>query len=268
MRTIGAAQGRVDLLHVGDGGEMLSGATRDQLWIWDASTGESVATIEPSTRIEAVAWSADSPLLAVTDGDGDGTGGTIRLYAPDGTERGVLRTPGRYVIRLALTPDGRRLAATTTDVDRLATTRVEIYDVATGRVDQRLSLDASGLALDDDGDRLVTSGTEGVAIVWDLATGEPIHTLVGEAGAVTAVAFDADATRIATAGFDGSVRVWDAERGIELVAPRIEGPVALNLAFSPDGSRLIAADEDGAVRQWLLDLDELLTIADDRLTAT
>jgi WD40 repeat protein/DNA-binding SARP family transcriptional activator len=267
VRTVGEAQGRLDLLHVGDGGRWMSGATRDRLWIWDAATGDSVAAIAPTTDIEAAAWSADSPLLAVTDGDGDGSGGTIRLYGPDGTERGLLRAPGRHVVRLALAPDGRRLAATTTDVDRLAPTRVEIYDVASGGVEQRLiDADVAGLAWDDDGDRLVTSGSEGGAIVWDLATGEPIHTLVGEAGAVTAVAFDADATRIATAGFDGSVRVWDAERGIELVAPRIEGPVALNVAFSRDGSRLITADEDGAVRQWLLEIDDLLAIADERVT--
>jgi hypothetical protein len=40
----------------------------------------------------------------------------------------------------------------------------------------------------------------------------------------------------------------------------------IDAVFSPDGTRLVTTDEDGAVRQWMLDLDDLLALADERVT--
>jgi WD40 repeat protein len=42
--------------------------------------------------------------------------------------------------------------------------------------------------------------------------------------------------------------------------------VVSGLDFSPDGERLASASADGVVRVWTLDLDELISIANDELT--
>ncbi len=41
-----------------------------------------------------------------------------------------------------------------------------------------------------------------------------------------------------------------------------------SVAFSPDGTRLASLDYDGVIRVWALDLDDLVAIANDRLTRT
>ena len=100
---------------------------------------------------------------------------------------------------------------------------------------------------------------------WNAQTG----TRLAEASAptqTTDLAFSPDGATIATTHVDGTVRVWDAESDVQrLVLPGHEGP-ATAVAFSPDGSMLVSSGADGIVRVWALDLDDLIRIANDRLT--
>jgi WD40 repeat protein len=67
----------------------------------------------------------------------------------------------------------------------------------------------------------------------------------------------------------GDVRVWDATTGTEL-AQLIHGPsIVYEVAFDPGGSRLAStSDLFGLVRVWALDPDDLIQMAEDRLTRT
>jgi WD40 repeat protein len=88
-----------------------------------------------------------------------------------------------------------------------------------------------------DGTRIATGSSEGIARVWDAATGEPLMSLAGHTGAVESVAFTPDGRRLLTAALDGTTRQWDVRvaGGRDwLTAPgpsfRLGG-----FAFSPDG---------------------------------
>ena len=110
--------------------------------------------------------------------------------------------------------------------------------------------------------RLEQQGTVGV---WDAESGEQVATLPGPA-VVNALAYGSDGSRIVTAGADGMVRVWDARTGDQDFELRGHGTNVQAVAFSPDGSRLASVGSNGLVRVWALGLDDLISIAERRLT--
>ena len=123
--------------------------------------------------------------------------------------------------------------------------------------------------------------------VWDIASGNLLHTLEGHQQTITHLAFSRDSKRLLSGSTDNTVRVWDAQSGqfirrfagargalsgdgqLIAVAPA-DGPIDLFdvrtgeqqqqmvghingvtlLAFSPDGKMLISAGRDNALRAW------------------
>ena len=139
-----------------------------------------------------------------------------------------------------------------------------------GLVDQRAvrSWEATGhdgqvaaVAVSADGRRAVTGSYYGTVRVWDLDTGEPLHTLAGHDGPVHVVAVTADGRRAVTIGGDDeTVRVWDLDTG-QQQAELNAGPVAA-VAVTADGRRAVSVGR-GTARVWDLDTGELLrTLAD------
>jgi WD40 repeat protein len=82
------------------------------------------------------------------------------------------------------------------------------------------------------------------------------------------VAFSPDGTRIATGGIDGTVTIWDAASGEQLLVLRGHFTLVASVAFSPDGSQLASVGSEGLVRIWALDLDDLVEIAERKVTRT
>jgi hypothetical protein len=107
------------------------------------------------------------------------------------------------------------------------------------------------VAFSPDGSRIASASRDQTVKVWDVGTGQQVHTLTGHSGVVWKVAFSPDGSRIASCGDDRKVRVWDAATGEEVLT--LKGPAGpiFGVAFSPDGSRIAAASpEDGTVRVW------------------
>ncbi|MEZ6030942.1 MAG: TIR domain-containing protein [Hyphomonadaceae bacterium] len=104
-----------------------------------------------------------------------------------------------------------------------------------------------------DGSRLVTSGADAIARVWDAGSGRQLLRLVGHTDAIRDAVFSPDGTRILTAGDSSSVRLWDAGTGIELAqladmsdSPNLSYPLAFgDTRFSSDGAQAYFSELGG-----------------------
>ncbi|AWN54951.1 c-type cytochrome [Methylobacterium sp. 17Sr1-1] len=139
-------------------------------------------TVPLEAPVNAVAAAPDGEIAAA------GADGTLSLLRPDGTTRARLEIGPRPVVALALSADGRTLAAATVGG------AVAVVDRAGARV--RLTLVGPGLpvwSLAFRGtEELVTGGGDRLLRRWDLRSGEPIGPLAMARPADPLAAFAGD----------------------------------------------------------------------------
>jgi len=241
-----------------DGARLLTGGRDRTLRLWDAVTGDALATWEGhADEVEDAAFSADGARVASASQDGTvrvvdaATGELVRaLLQPEDAEDGP-----QELLSVAISPDANLIAAGGLNGD------VFVWDAASGallRVIGAHLREVYGLAFSPDGSLLATAGGDSAADgdptrirLWDARTGEErAARLVGHNGLVRDLAFDPSGDLLASCGTDG-VRLWDVRAGAARGAPLAghEGEVWA-VAFSPDGSLLASAGADQTVRLW------------------
>ncbi len=98
-----------------------------------------------------------------------------------------------------------------------------------------------------DGTRVATAGWDGVARIWDVATGKavtgPLHHLVQ----ATYVAFSRDGRWVVTSSRDKTVRVWDATTGEAVTNYLKHAGLVRRARFNDDATQVLTAGHEGAV---------------------
>lgn len=106
------------------------------------------------------------------------------------------------------------------------------------------------VAFSPDSGRIVTAAGNGVARVWDAATGTLVHELIGRGNRLLCAAFSPDGQRIATGGSDNYITLWDA-RTFDPVARLIgHQDYVYSMCWRADSQLLISGSGDHTVRIW------------------
>ncbi|UCC62505.1 MAG: WD40 repeat domain-containing protein, partial [Anaerolineae bacterium] len=227
-----------------DGGLLASapGDDRGPVRLHDAKTGELLRVLEPSPLAgHGVVFSPDGEMVASRIGVADGvvrfwdiaTGQVVR----DLPEAGMANS-------LAMSSDGRFVAAAGPFYGNV----VDVWEVASGQKILTLEHSASlrGVAFSPDGKLLASTGYDGVAVIWDMETGQVAQTLMGPASEMLNVAFSPDGRWLAAGTNDGTLILWDVATGEARLLPGHSGWIS-DLAFSPDGRTLASGSFDTTV---------------------
>jgi WD40 repeat protein/DNA-binding SARP family transcriptional activator len=223
-----------DVVYSPDGTQLATASWDGTAKIWDARTGQEVATLQDHQKaIQDIAYSPDGTKLATAD-----DGGVVIVWNPNTGERSVKllgHTGG--VSKIAFSPDDNLLATAGWDQT------IRIWDTNTGNEMVSLPVGEAAhpyVAFSPDGRRLLSAG-ESIQL-WDAETWGERLAFPGTAGAISL-----DGTRLAIGGADGSLRLVDAATGEEQITLRgnLSEPIE-GIVFSPDGSLLVAHDWENA----------------------
>ncbi len=226
-----------------DGTRIVTASVDRTAQVWDAVTGQCLATLSGHTdSVYSAAWSPDGTRIVTASADGTG-----RVWdAATGQSQATLSGHTAYVTSAAWSPDGTRIV--TVSGDKTA----RVWDAATGQSRATFSGHTDSVtsaAWSPDGTRIVTASADGTAQVWDAATGQRRATLSGTAY-VNSAAWSPDGTRIVTASGDGTARVWDAATGQSRATFSGHTGWVYSAVWSPDGTRIVTASTDKTARVW------------------
>jgi RNA polymerase sigma factor (sigma-70 family) len=242
--------------------------------LWDVATGKLKQTLPglsdsmrqsaQTLMLDAIAFAPDGELLAVS-GFGPTRADTadrfyeVRVFDLQ-AGRPIWSHMGRgeQACALAFAPDGATLA-------RAGWKTVKLWDGKTGEPVRTLTPTKGtifAIAFTPDGRTLIGGGNiptkdvnhqAGLITLWNLKTGQIIHTLEGHTGGVHAVTVTHDGkmmasggdgdSRLSTFGSPSELRLWDIATG-KLVWTLDGGQgVVRGLAFAPDGKTLVYCDD-------------------------
>jgi WD40 repeat protein len=242
-----------------DGKRLASKSPDGTVSLWDATDGKELWSIRASP-VGMVIPSPDGRRVAIAYDIGDDRG-WAEIWDVENNKR-LLSLSGHKagVWGLAYSPDGKRIA--TGDNAGI----VKVWDAETGKelltLEHSLGSKIRALTFSPDGKYLASGSQNGLGKVWDSASGKLVITLSGHTSTLKDFAFSPDGTRIATAGYDGTLRIWDVRSGTQMQTLYGDGGGFWTLAYTPDGKRLVAATDSGLIRTYLMDIDELITLAE------
>jgi WD40 repeat protein len=246
-----------------DGDRLASGADDKLVKVWDTTTGELLLTLAGHEDwVNNIAYSPDGATIASVGND-------EQSFVWDATTGGVLHQLPLLSVAwgIAYSPDGTLLA--TGSLWSPGDENVTIWDVATGQVVRLIDNKegADELLFSNDGSLLITGGVDGFVRIWEIATGQLLQEIEADQSVIYGASLSPDGTVLATAAAGSDVRLWDLQSGERLLTMDGSEEGIQLVEFTADGEQIVTAGgQSGYMRFLVLSVDELVDLAESRLT--
>jgi len=244
VKTFTGHNGAVTCLTFDAASKLLASGSKDfSLRVVNILDGSLIfQTMDHRDAITAVEFEATGKFVMTASMDG-----TIRLYDivnPTNNQKPRLYTYGKPVNDLITAPNGK-----TFFVANNGNNNVESIDF-TGKVYQTFAgahtMPVNCLGLSNNKLMMVTGGNDKSVVVWDIATGKPLKTLLGHTWKVNSVAFTKNDQYLVSTGNDGEIRVWDVNTGVCVSVQKNLISTAKEAKFTPNNKLMVVAGKMSA----------------------
>jgi WD40 repeat protein len=245
-----------------DNRTIISGGADGTVWLWDAQSLQTLATLEAGRPGKDLIWSVsvsgDGKLLAA--GGGEWTkaevAGPLTIWdLPSRHRVARFEAPHGCLGSVHFGPDGKTLLCTGNDQIARAwdfvSNKVRTFKLSTEENSSRSALSS----LSPDGRVLAIAGWRTGVKLLSASSGELLTTLTNGPQSYYSVRFSSDDQWLAAGRADGTAEIWNTRTWKPTSIANNVGAVWA-FAFSPDGKALAIGSDDPIIQLWSLDTFE------------
>ena len=258
----------IDSVKISPDGEhfLLLNPSQNIVELWDVARGRIIKTFRSYKYLMEVCFSPDGKKVL----SGDVIDGIIELWdANTGRRIRTISRDKKSIYTLSFSPDGKQVFCgfTVLGENRMSYDYfAKLWDVETGREIRTFSdisdkdnqfymLSPSGNQMLSVSNVIIPAGSPPrVGInkftLWDVGTGQRIHTFSGHINHVYHICFSPDGKQILSGSVDGSVKLWDTVTGREILNLGSTIGSINSVSFSLDGKYVLSGSSNFSVKMW------------------